>query len=90
MYTKGKLHDPGEFHMVDRPWRCVEDRRLTRDCRNILGYPPEENPECDIHFDVNHACMAKFAGAEVRNFKTLNFAEHFKWGSFTARYTAVE
>jgi len=54
----------GEFHMVDRPWRCVEDRRLTRDCRNILGYPPEENPECDIHFDVNHACMVKLAGAE--------------------------
>ena len=39
-----------------RPWRCVEDRRL------------EENPgKCDTLFDVNHACMVKYARAEVRN-----------------------
>jgi len=54
----------GEFHTVDRPWRCVEDRRLSGDCRTILGFPPEEKPECDTPFDVNHACMVKFAGAE--------------------------
>jgi len=36
-----------------RPWRCVADRRL------------EENPgECDTPFDVNHACMVKYAGKE--------------------------
>jgi len=42
-----------EFTMTGRPWRCVEDRRL------------DENPgECDTPFDVNHACMVKYAGVE--------------------------
>jgi len=43
----------GELTLLARPWRCIKDRRL------------EENPgECDTPFDVNHACMVKYARAE--------------------------
>ena len=66
-----------------RPWRCVEDRRL------------EENPgKCDTLFDVNPACMVKYARAEVRNtfflFGLANIWFGHSWLSFAARCSTTE